>query len=166
MKKVKGQSADRISVRWDSTRLTAGEGGRRRTLKQTASSWYYVHHFSKVASLASGNFSTPKIPLLIMCKLRLTKMPSGADESLNRSKSDKDAQIDNDNRNLRCTYADILCIAPHCGSDEMARTWFGEICYCCSLTVLLGLAWVLLSYVLQTILGLLVHIMDTTSSLF
>ena len=93
-------------------------------------------------------------------------MPSGADESLNRSKSDKDAQIDNDNRNLRCTYADILCIAPHCGSDEMARTLFGEICYCCSLTVLLGLAWVLLSYTLQTILGLLVHIMDTTSSLF
>ena len=33
----------------------------------------------------------------------------------------------------------------------MARTWFGEIPSCCSLTVLLGPAWVLLRYALQTI---------------
>ena len=33
----------------------------------------------------------------------------------------------------------------------MACTWFGEIPSCCSLTVLLGPAWVLLKYVLQTI---------------
>ena len=33
----------------------------------------------------------------------------------------------------------------------MARTWFGEIPFCCSLTLLLGPAWVLLKYVLQTI---------------
>ena len=33
----------------------------------------------------------------------------------------------------------------------MACTWFGEIPSCCSLTVLLGPAWVLLKYVLITI---------------
>ena len=33
----------------------------------------------------------------------------------------------------------------------MARTWFGEIPSCCSLTLLLGPAWVLLKCVLQTI---------------
>ena len=33
----------------------------------------------------------------------------------------------------------------------MACTWFGEIPSCCSLTLLLGPAWVLLKYVLQTI---------------
>ena len=33
----------------------------------------------------------------------------------------------------------------------MARTGLGEIPSCCSLTVLIGSAWVLLNYVLQTI---------------
>ena len=33
----------------------------------------------------------------------------------------------------------------------MARTWFGEIPSSCSLSLLLGSAWVLLKYVLQTI---------------
>ena len=33
----------------------------------------------------------------------------------------------------------------------MACTWFGEVPSCCSLSLLLGLAWVLLKYVLQTI---------------
>ena len=33
----------------------------------------------------------------------------------------------------------------------MARTWFGEIPFCCSLTLLFGPARVLLEYVLQTI---------------
>ena len=33
----------------------------------------------------------------------------------------------------------------------MASTWFGEIPSCCSLTVLLGAAWVLLTCVLQAI---------------
>ena len=33
----------------------------------------------------------------------------------------------------------------------MAYTWFGEVPSCCSLTLLLGPAWVLLKYVLQTI---------------
>ena len=31
------------------------------------------------------------------------------------------------------------------------RSRFGEVCYCCSYTLLLGSAWVLLKYVLQTI---------------
>ena len=39
----------------------------------------------------------------------------------------------------------------------MARTWFGEIPSCCSLTLLLGSAWVLLKYVLQTIFSGPVH---------
>ena len=33
----------------------------------------------------------------------------------------------------------------------MACTWFGEVPSCCSLTLLLFPAWVLLNYVLQTI---------------
>ena len=33
----------------------------------------------------------------------------------------------------------------------MARTWFGKVCSCCSLTLLIGPAWVLLKYVLKTI---------------
>ena len=33
----------------------------------------------------------------------------------------------------------------------MAGLWFGEVCSSCSLTLLLGPAWVLLKYVLQTI---------------
>ena len=40
-------------------------------------------------------------------------------------------------------------------TTEMSKilcTWFGEICSCCSLTVLPGPAWVLLNYVLQRIL--------------
>ena len=36
-------------------------------------------------------------------------------------------------------------------AGKMACTWFGEIPSCCSLTFLLGPAWVLLTYVLQTI---------------
>ena len=44
-----------------------------------------------------------------------------------------------------------LSINLHTEAEKMARTWFGEIPYCCSLTVLLGPAWVLLKYVLQTI---------------
>ena len=33
----------------------------------------------------------------------------------------------------------------------MACTWFGEVSFCCSLSLLLGPAWVLLKYVWQTI---------------
>ena len=46
----------------------------------------------------------------------------------------------------------------------MARTWFGEVCSCCSLTVLLGPAWVLFKYVLQTIFSgpVLLHGRDFT----
>ena len=39
-------------------------------------------------------------------------------------------------------------------STEMKKflcTWFGEVCYSCSLTVLPGPAWVVLNYVLQRI---------------
>ena len=36
-------------------------------------------------------------------------------------------------------------------AEKMARTLFGEIPFCCFLTVLLGPAWVLHRYVLQTI---------------
>ena len=36
-------------------------------------------------------------------------------------------------------------------AEKMALTWFGEIFSGCSLTVLLGSAWGLLNYVLQTI---------------
>ena len=36
-------------------------------------------------------------------------------------------------------------------AEKMARTWFGEIPSSCSLTLLLGPAWVLLKYVLQAI---------------
>ena len=36
-------------------------------------------------------------------------------------------------------------------AEKMAHKWFGEIPSCCSLTLLLGSAWVLLKYVLQTI---------------
>ena len=35
----------------------------------------------------------------------------------------------------------------------MACTWFGEICSCCCLTVLLGPAWVLLSKIYKTFAG-------------
>ena len=35
--------------------------------------------------------------------------------------------------------------------EKMACTWFGEVPSCCSLSLLLGPAWVLLKYVLQTI---------------
>ena len=38
-------------------------------------------------------------------------------------------------------------------AEKMARTWFGEIPSWCSLTVLLGPAWVLLKNVLQNILS-------------
>ena len=41
-------------------------------------------------------------------------------------------------------------------AEKMACTWFGEIPSCCSLTLLLGPAWVLLNYVLQTIFSGLV----------
>ena len=36
-------------------------------------------------------------------------------------------------------------------AEKMARTWFSEIPSSCSLTLLLGPAWVLLKYVLQAI---------------
>ena len=36
-------------------------------------------------------------------------------------------------------------------AEKIARTWFGDVPSCCSLTLLLGPAWVLLKYVLQTI---------------
>ena len=36
-------------------------------------------------------------------------------------------------------------------AEKMACTWFGEILSCCSLALLLGPAWVLLKYVMQTI---------------
>ena len=39
----------------------------------------------------------------------------------------------------------------HTEAEKMACTWFGEDSSCCSLTLLLGLAWVLLKHVLQTI---------------
>ena len=39
-------------------------------------------------------------------------------------------------------------------AEKMARTWFDEIPSCCSLTLLLGPAWVLLKYALQTIFSI------------
>ena len=45
----------------------------------------------------------------------------------------------------------------HTEAEEMAGMWFGEIPSCCFLTVLLGPAWVLLNYVLQTIFSGPVH---------
>ena len=39
----------------------------------------------------------------------------------------------------------------HTEAEKMACTWFGEIPSSCSLTLLLGPAWVLLNYVLLTI---------------
>ena len=42
-------------------------------------------------------------------------------------------------------------IVMHTEAEKMACTWFGEIPSSCSLTVLLGPAWVLLGYALQTV---------------
>ena len=44
--------------------------------------------------------------------------------------------------------------------EKMACTWFREVPSCCSLTLLLGPAWVLLRYVLQTIFSDPVHSMN------
>ena len=41
----------------------------------------------------------------------------------------------------------------------MARTWFGEIPSCCSLTLLPGPAWIPFKYVLQTIFSGSVHVL-------
>ena len=44
-------------------------------------------------------------------------------------------------------------------------SWLGEVCSCCSLTVLPGLAWVLLNYVLQRILLISVYFSQILHSL-
>ena len=53
----------------------------------------------------------------------------------------------------------------HIEVEKMACTWFGEVTSCSSLTLLLGPAWVLLNYVLQTILGLLVQVKKITQNI-
>ena len=47
----------------------------------------------------------------------------------------------------------------------MVRYRFGEVSSCFSLTVCSGPAWVLLNYVLQTILGLLVQVKKITQNI-
>ena len=48
-------------------------------------------------------------------------------------------------------YIYVATYTEHC---KMSCMWFGEIGSCCSFAVLPGPAWVLLSYVTYTILGL------------
>ena len=48
---------------------------------------------------------------------------------------------------------DVFQMVRHLKIHLMVRFRFGEICSCCSLTVMPVPAWVLLNYVLQTILG-------------
>ena len=46
-----------------------------------------------------------------------------------------------------------ICSQPNTEAEIMVCMWLGEIYYCCSLTSLPGPAWVLLSYVLHTIMS-------------
>ena len=61
-------------------------------------------------------------------------------------------------RLLRLSFLHVTCLACLCSKaqsltepEKTVCTWFGEIPSCCSLTALIGLVWVLLNYVLQTI---------------
>ena len=50
---------------------------------------------------------------------------------------------------MHFVYTSRFCGRYSTKAEKMACSWFGEILFCCSLTILLGPAWVLLKYVLQ-----------------
>ena len=94
---------------------------------------------SNLGSTFPSNF--PGVALLIaLCRLWLVKSRNWVSKPWNRS-------------------------ALHRSSTALRKgpcTWFGEVCYCCCLPALPGLAWVLLKYVLQRLF--LISVFATTLS--